>query len=196
LFPEIACRYEPSGEGWKTRWIVWGGGNLLESLGLVSRDPWLLRPDVATLDHFHRRLSAAKKGSSPRHQLEAHLTLCELIRLIHQAQERGSETPLIDKLKNELLRDLSAPVSIESLAAANQLSPAHLRRLFKKKTGLSPKPFLTSARMSRAQQLALEGHSIDKIAAQLGYADKFFFMRAFRSHTGTTLESFRKANRL
>lgn len=196
LFPDIACRYEPLEEGWKTRWIVWGGGNLLESQGHLTRNPFLIRTDAEALDLIHRRLTSVRNGSSPRHRMEEHLILCELVQLIHQAQEKEGDFPLLQKIEKEILRSPTAPISIETLARSNGISPAHLRRLFKSRTGLAPKPYMTSLRMSRARQLALEGHPIEKIAEMLGYDDKFFFMRVFRQHHGTTVESFRRANRL
>ena len=56
---------------------------------------------------------------------------------------------LVEKVKSLLLADLEAPPSLDALSRATALSAAHLQKTFKKHTGLSPKEFVSAARLER-----------------------------------------------
>ncbi len=75
--------------------------------------------------------------------------------------------------------------SLGELARAAQLSPVHLRRVFKRETSLTPAQYLSALRIERAKEL-LESSSLSvkEIAAEVGTGDVSHFVRNFEKTTG------------
>jgi AraC family transcriptional regulator, arabinose operon regulatory protein len=83
-------------------------------------------------------------------------------------------------------------VRVEKLAGMAGLSAPHFSRMFKATFGTSPIDWLRRERISQAKRRLVEsGDSIKQIAEQVGYADRFFFSKDFKQHTGVTPGQFR-----
>jgi AraC-like DNA-binding protein len=84
-------------------------------------------------------------------------------------------------IKDHLEQDLS----LVTLAAVGETSPAHFSRLFKQTTGLPPHQYVLRCRMKRAQQLLVETDlPLSEIALQVGCTDQSHFTALFRTHFG------------
>ena len=80
---------------------------------------------------------------------------------------------------------LASPLSVEELSAMEFLSPSRYREVFRKVTGHSPSEYITLVRLRQACDLLGEGNlSIDETANQVGYTDRLYFQRVFKSHIG------------
>ncbi len=92
---------------------------------------------------------------------------------------------------NEHLADADA---LSRLPRATRLSRDHLRRLFKKHTGMPPKQYLIVQRMRAARfQLRATDLLVKEVAASTGYGDPFHFSRQYRKFWGCSPASERKA---
>jgi AraC-like DNA-binding protein len=81
---------------------------------------------------------------------------------------------------------------VEQLAAELGYEVTYFCRLFRSHTGLSPREYITSARMRAARFLLRDSAvSIGEIATRVGYADVHFFSRHFRQHTGMSPSAYR-----
>lgn len=95
----------------------------------------------------------------------------------HQIQQA------IDYLHAHLAQD----ISLDLLAQSVNLSPSHLRRLFKQATGLAPHQYLLKLRVNRAKELLLTGSfSVGEVAAEVGFADQSHLHRHFKRVFGIT----------
>lgn len=95
-------------------------------------------------------------------------------------------------IKDHLEQDLS----LVTLAAVGQLSPAHFARLFKHATGLTPHQYVLKYRMERAQQLLTETEeTLIDIGLQVGCADQSHFTALFHKHIGQTPKAYRDSLR-
>lgn len=89
----------------------------------------------------------------------------------------------IDYLHAHLAQD----ISLDWLAQSVNLSPSHLRRLFKQVTGLAPHQYLLQLRVNRAKELLLTGSfSVGEVAAEVGFADQSHLHRHFKRVFGVT----------
>ncbi len=80
---------------------------------------------------------------------------------------------------------IGQPLSIQSLSQAVGVSPSHLRTLFRRHVGLSPRQYQQSLRMSLAHQRLLDPYpSIKEVAVECGYRDVNLFIRLFRKRYG------------
>ncbi len=82
---------------------------------------------------------------------------------------------------------LDQEISLEVLAQTVNISPSHLRRLFKQATGMAPHQYLTSLRVNRAKELLLtRSFSVNEVAAEVGFADQSHLHRHFKRVFGVT----------
>lgn len=87
---------------------------------------------------------------------------------------------------------LAQELSLTTLAAVVQTSPAHFARVFKHATGLAPHQYVTRCRMAHAKQL-LAGTDLplSEIGLQVGCADQSHFTALFRIHASLTPKAYR-----
>src|SRR5262249_58520580 len=76
---------------------------------------------------------------------------------------------LVEKVKSLLLADLETPPGLDKLARSTGFSPAHLQKVFKKATGLSPKEFLSAARLERWKAELRAGKPVTEAWLDAGY---------------------------
>ncbi len=83
-------------------------------------------------------------------------------------------------------------LSVEEVAAAVQVSPSQLRRLFRARCGESPCRYLSELRLSRAAQLLTGGDvTVAETAIQCGFSDARYFTRVFKQRYGVPPSRFR-----
>ncbi len=157
--------------------------------------------ELKTLPRFHDtqlvRLAAAVAEELADPNANGKLFLESLVHAIvarlvqHYAVTSARETPLkparveVQTAKNLLLANLAANPSLEALAHAVNLSPHHLRRVFKAETGQTLYTFLLHARLERAcELLADEKSSVTEVAARCGFYDAAHLSRHFRRAYG------------
>jgi AraC family transcriptional regulator of arabinose operon len=91
-----------------------------------------------------------------------------------------------------LLAEAPIPIDIPGIAGDCGLAPSTFRRRFAAVVGMSPRDYAISARMERARERLLSGHTpLATIAAGLGFADPSFFSRQFRRSTGLSPREYR-----
>jgi AraC family transcriptional regulator len=84
-------------------------------------------------------------------------------------------------------------VCLAELAAAANVHPAHLGRVFRRHYGVSIAAYLRRLRLDRAAaKLAESDTPVARIAAEEGFADQSHFTRAFKRHTGATPARYRR----
>jgi len=99
--------------------------------------------------------------------------------------ERQFLQPVMDYLKENLT---DPGLQISALAGKAGVSETYLRRIFKKRYGLSPAGYITRERMRQAKNLLESGEemTIQQVALQVGYRDALYFSRTFRKHFGVS----------
>ena len=91
------------------------------------------------------------------------------------------------------LRDASADVSLDALAARAGWSPFHFHRAFRNVVGETPKQYMLRLRLERAAaRLATGSDPVVRIAADAGFASNEVFTRAFRRQFGLTPSAYRR----
>jgi AraC-like DNA-binding protein len=91
---------------------------------------------------------------------------------------------------------LEHDLSLVTLAAVGQTSPAHFARLFKHATGLAPHQYVITCRMEHAKRLLAETDlPLIEVGAQVGCADQSHFTALFRKHVALTPKAYRDSTR-
>lgn len=108
--------------------------------------------------------------------------------LIYLARESRELPP--SPLEKEYARLTAHPestVSVAALAASAGYSTARFIELFRARWGMTPKDYLLSLRIARAQMLLhTTDLSVSEIAHRVGYEDPLYFSRLFRGRTGNS----------
>ena len=91
---------------------------------------------------------------------------------------------------------LEQALSLSTLAAVAQTSPAHFARRFKQATGRTPHQYVITCRMASAKRLLVETDMpLSEIAPQVGCADQSHFTALFRKHVSMTPQIYRNTTR-
>jgi AraC family transcriptional regulator len=130
----------------------------------------------ALVVHFLRRYAASRP---PQRQVTGGLAPSKLRRTIAYIR---------DHLEQEL--------SLTTLAAVAQTSPAHFARQFKHATGQTPHRYVITCRMEYAKRLLTETDvPLIEIGPQVGCADQSHFTALFRKHVSMTPQAYRNTTR-
>jgi AraC family transcriptional regulator len=169
-----------------------------------------IAPSLPTYDpllhHIALVLQAAIKGESVAGQPSAQSLADALVTpfLRRYGVTRQSPGKVTDGLSPYKLRrtiayikdHLEQDLSLVTLAAVGETSPAHFARLFKQATGLPPHQYVLRCRMERAKQLLAETDlPLSEIALQVGCADQSHFTALFRAHVAQTPKAYRDHTR-
>lgn len=115
-------------------------------------------------------------------------TYCRLV----QTYNLQDYSLLTRKVMTYVSTDLTADLSLRSLAAQLNVNASYLSSLFKKETGLSLTEYVNRSRMEHAQLLLLTTDlPIKTIALQCGISDMYYFSRLFKRVSGLTPKTFR-----
>lgn len=165
-FPEVTLRPD--------RMVVRAGEVFTAGSALAHADLLL-----ALLTHLH--------GATLAHLVARYLVLDE-----RPSQARymvlehlRSADPVVQKLEGFLTKHLTRQVTLEEMAAATLTSPRTLARRLEAALGTTPQRFAQRLRVARAQHLLeTTRHSVEEVAARVGYADPAAFRRLYLRTTG------------
>jgi AraC family transcriptional regulator len=129
------------------------------------------------------------------HALAIHF-LCRYGESSQRAREcaRGLAPSKLRRTTAYIQEHLEQDLSLTTLAAVAQMSPAHFARLFKQATGQTPHQYILLCRIEYAKQLLTETTlPLVEIGLQVGCTDQSYFTALFRKLVGTTPKAYRDA---
>ena len=102
-------------------------------------------------------------------------------------------SPAVQKAILLIDSDLSAPLTLSTLAAAQGLSEGYLATVFKKETEKTVSVYVREKRMKHAAHLLTTTRlQIQTIALHCGIMDVQYFSKLFKKHTGKTPKEYRE----
>jgi AraC-like DNA-binding protein len=122
--------------------------------------------------------------------------LVRIARLREEAERSNTQqTDMYIKRCIEFLHlNYDRDIVVKDMAAAVNLHPGYLHRIFKKHTGLTLTAYLTMLRMDKARMLLQQTDiPIQEIADYVGVASRQYFHMLFKKHTGKTPVEYRSA---
>lgn len=122
--------------------------------------------------------------------IEMFLTYCRLVKK-HSIRQYS---PPVQKALTHIESDLSADLSLSTLAAIQGISASYLSNIFKKETGQTVTDYVNSKRMDYASHLlGTTKQQIQTIAQQCGILDVQYFSKLFKKYKGVTPKEHRKS---
>lgn len=117
--------------------------------------------------------------------------ICHLLMALEERDNQrlyplnSQDITVIYRLRNQLLNSLADPPVIADLAAASNMSPSKLKRLFRQIFGDSIFTYYQAFRMKEAARLLREEKlSVTETGYRLGFTNLSHFTRVFEKHTG------------
>ncbi|PWJ39158.1 helix-turn-helix transcriptional regulator [Sediminitomix flava] len=96
-------------------------------------------------------------------------------------------------IKNDLIKNIQSPPSIEDLCRKYGMSADRLRNNFKKVFGLPPRQYVLKKRYQEAyQQVKQTNESLSSIAHSLGFSHSSHFANGFKKHFGVSPSALRE----
>lgn len=174
---------------------------LIESLKLETADKagyGLLDRELVfepIFQHMLEEFVGGKPGNGAALQSLLCWLLILLSRKLRQPEEGGLPAEdAIDDTLAYIRRHVSEDLRARVLAERCRLSERHFVRLFRKRTGHNPHPFVQQVRMQTAcEYLSGTTLTIAEIAEAVGYRDLPSFYRVFRQVVGTTPREYKLA---
>ncbi len=169
---------------WEYAWIAFKGS---------AAAPFDTAPSVFTVpDKLHERVESYVKADEAAPEIYLSL-LYELIYKLFQKSEKSAARTDIEAICRYIRYNYMKPLQTSELAALFGFERSHLYRLFKQKTGVGVKEYLTEIRMEKAREFLKSGFGVGETAHLVGYADEFNFSRAFKARFGISPLSFAKS---
>lgn len=126
--------------------------------------------------------------------LSAHLVSTLDAASVQILSERLQPDSRVTKVISEIEANLGSDLTLALLAEKANLSRDHLIRLFRRKLGLTPKQYILDLRIKKAARLLNSTrYSIEQIAEELGFSDRYHFTRAFNQSMGINPGEYRRS---
>lgn len=200
--PGVAHSYgsDPT-DPWTLWWVHLLGRDLAELIGEIG--PSAEEP-VRRLTNPYRVVSLIEEivghlehDSTASSQMAAAGAAWHLLAMIiADRSSAGSKPSVIEQAKEYLRHNYAESIPVGELAAMSRLSPSHFATLFKQQVGTPVIKYQTDVRMAKARELLdLTDLPVSRIAADVGYADAFYFGRQFKSIHGLSPLKYRAQNK-
>ena len=152
----------------------------------LARQPPALPTSTSMAALARETLAVAAASSTPDPLLQA-LVTATLWRYITEAERRiDSRSTLAETAREHLHAELHDPdLDLASLASACNVSAAHLVRVFRRETGVTPIAYLWQRRVAvGVDLLANTGLPVGAIADRCGFKTVYHFSRRVKQATG------------
>lgn len=135
---------------------------------------------------------AAKLSNIPTLMREIFRSYCRLVRK-HSMKEYS---PIVQNTIIFIESDLSANLTLNTLAQIQNVSGGYLSTIFKKETGQTVTAYIREQRMKHAARLLTTTHlQIQTVALHCGIMDVQYFSKLFKKHTGQAPTEYREAKK-
>jgi len=154
----------------------------------------------ALLAMAHTMEKAIKNRCSYGSDLTAVTNLIQILILINQAWQKTSSFKTAPRphkaqpIMNYIDKNLTAPLTLDSISQALSLDKYYLSHLFKSETESSIFQYIVVKRVALAKELLSQGHTVSEACHLSGFHDYSNFIRTFRHTTGYTPGQYKRLN--
>ena len=169
------------------------------SLGCLEDVP--IKADKTLLNAIEIIMDNADKDEFQSYGIirgQLHYILCMLIRKctnISDGEKDAKSTSFdAEEIVSFINSNLSSSMSVSDIASQFYMSARQITRICEKELGLTLKELDTSLRIERIRQLLSDGVlSLDEIATQCGFSDRYSMSKFFKKNEGLPPGKYRKA---
>ncbi|UJF34991.1 AraC family transcriptional regulator [Paenibacillus hexagrammi] len=170
---------------------------VLSSL-LYETASYLMLKDPDEVYHVLKSLVLELDKPDGRNETLVQLLITQLLIRISRLREEGRSSSLgqqevyVRQSIEFLQQNYDRELHVKDVAAAVNLHPGYLQRIFKKQTGTTIMEYVTSIRMEKAKMLLLETDvPITEICDYIGIGSRQYFHMLFKAYTNLTPLAYR-----
>ena len=110
-----------------------------------------------------------------------------------QSRKLNRHKELIDRVGKYIVENVGVEITLNNVAAAMNISPNYLSKIFKEESGVSFSNFLSEKKLEKAEELLVETKlSVAEIVKIVGYSNEAYFTKLFRMKYSDTPGAYRK----
>ncbi|SEM30583.1 AraC-type DNA-binding protein [bacterium A37T11] len=192
--------YSDKKKPWSIYWVHFSG-DLDEHI--YSRSLINDKPDIHYIPYEEIRIKLFEKiyhlleHGYHEHEMEIlNLYLLHFVTSLIYYKETDPTLQRMDMVSSSIAymnNHLTEQISLQEFADQQHISPSHLSRIFKQKTGYSPLYYFNLLKIQKScQYLYFTDRSIKEICIELGFEDPYYFSRLFRKLIGISPANYRK----
>ena len=152
---------------------------------LLALEGHRLRTDRDGLWLLRRALSGFLRREAQEEPAAAALFAAFLLRLLAQPRPPRPQGTM-ERALDYIEANLSAPLPLDDICRACGVSLSTLKHRFKECTGATPRDYINSAKIHRAQALLAAGAGVTEAAMALGFGSPGYFSVVFKKYTTLT----------
>ena len=127
-------------------------------------------------------------------QLQQFQILYSILEHLDFEQAQNPLSPIINYIENHISDNC---LTNEVLAKKMNISEVHLRKLFLKNLGNTPKQYILELRIKKSKQLLVDSnYTVTKISEKCGFSSPYHFCRAFKTKTGLSPTEYARFNKI
>lgn len=200
--PEELAFYQADEQNpWTYVWVGFYGSmarELISSMGLSAASP-VFQSDKeeefyqAVTDMMEHNTFGIANELRRNGQLQLFLSLIAESAHIEEKGEADKADNYVRRATEFILSNYCNPIKVTDVADYVCINRSYLYTLFKNAMGISPQQFLTTFRISKAQELLeLTSLPIESIALSCGYSDPLVFAKSFKQIKKMSPSAYRK----
>ncbi|MDE7046612.1 AraC family transcriptional regulator [Parablautia intestinalis] len=200
--PEELAFYQADEQNpWTYVWVGFYGSmarELISSMGLSATSP-VFQSDKeeefyqAVTDMMEHNTFGIANELRRNGQLQLFLSLIAESAHIEEKGEADKADNYVRRATEFILSNYCNPIKVTDVADYVCINRSYLYTLFKNAMGISPQQFLTTFRISKAQELLeLTSLPIESIALSCGYSDPLVFAKSFKQIKKMSPSAYRK----
>jgi len=156
-----------------------------DALGFASESAQGWTPDARTNRALHRSANAVLSAHDALARDEHAFEVLALVGGVEPVAPNARDAARIDAVRERLAADVGAHASLAAIACDAGLSPFHLARRFRARTGTSLHQYRLALRLAVAEAMLREGSDdLTHLALDLGFASLAHFSAAYRAAYG------------
>jgi AraC-like DNA-binding protein len=182
-----------SADGDRCSYIGIGPALLGDVMGAQLPVAAQLEPEDFLLHHtLRRRVMAGQAHPDEVREALYLLVACTLgVTRAKASSPRRGDKDVVEETRRVLAQDLDEPLRLDDVGRAVHLSPFHLARIFRQRTGTSIHAYRTSLRLRASLERIADGQPIAHVAADLGFASHAHLSDRFRRAYGMSPQAWR-----
>lgn len=200
MFPGERIHYRTDRDvPWSISWVgvygtlVW---DFLGRLGISQDEPVLHVSNSEETAEILEQLFNVSKDNTISAKTHCISLIYDFFTALFKNTSAAADFDPIEEALHMIQYNFDKKITVASVAAALFLNPSYFARLFRSKTGLSPKEYIDRERIRKACYILTTGSApICEVAASVGINDQMYFARLFKKKTGMTPTEYRAKSR-
>ena len=200
IFPEISTTYVADmDDPWEYIFAIVNGEDalsLIKLLGMTPENPVLpYRMNQEMIRNLNAMCQAGTSGKCLGYDVIGYFLLC-ISGIVSDYADRNRKENVADNYVESAIAYMKThypySLSISNVAAYVGIEQSYLYRIFKSKTGISPREWLVKYRLDQAvKMLSDNDRSVTEIALSVGFYDLPHFTKAFIANYGVSPREYR-----